>query len=70
MGNRIRTRRIGERFKMDGVMYEVTEALDPMKPCGDCAFREGDNCVVRIEIAGLCYGWMRRDDKQVFFRRG
>ena len=32
MGNRIKTREIGERFKMDGVLYEVVEAVTD-DPC-------------------------------------
>lgn len=69
MRNRIRTREIGERFKVDGIQYEVVEALDEMRPCGDCAFREKDDCVAQIEKVGLCYSGMRRDDKQVFFKK-
>ena len=71
MGKRIkiRTRPVGERFKADGVEYVVTEDVDVMKPCGDCAFRDLDDCVADIELVGLCYSGMRSDSKQVFFKR-
>ena len=51
MGKRIkiRTRPVGERFKADGVEYVVMEAVDVMKPCGDCAFRDLDDCVAVLQ---------------------
>lgn len=71
MGKRIkiRTRPVGERFKADGVEYVVAEAVDVAHPCGDCAFRDLDDCVADIELVGLCYSGMRSDSKQVFFKR-
>ena len=71
MGKRImfRTRPVGERFKADGGEFVVMEAVDVMKPCGDCAVRDLDDCVADIELVGLCYSGMRSDSKQVFFKR-
>ena len=65
----IRTRKIGERFKMLGVEYVVAKAEDELKPCGECAFKRRDDCIARIEIAGLCYKGLRNDDVQVCFKR-
>ena len=69
MGNRIKTREIGERFEMDGVLYEVVEcAMD--YPCAECALQGEDVLICRgdVGITGLCYHGMRRDNKQVVFK--
>lgn len=63
----IRQRRIGEKFPMDGKRFVVRAAENVEKPCHECAFRDGDNCAAKIEIAGLCYKGMRRDDVQAVF---
>lgn len=70
MGNRIKTREIGERFKMDGVLYEVVEAVTD-DPCEGCSLQNerGLVCKGNIGITGLCYDGMRRDNKQVIFKK-
>ena len=55
MGNRIKTREIGERFKMDGVLYEVAEAVTD-DPC--------EGCSIQNEKGLVCRG----DNKQVVFK--
>lgn len=69
MGNRIKTREIGERFKMDGVLYEVVEAVTD-DPCEGCSLQNEKGLVCRgdVGITGLCYDGMRRDNKQVVFK--
>lgn len=69
MGRVIRSRKIGEKFRIKGSEYIVTEASNEMDPCKECAFDRGKYCVVNIEVAGLCYKGMRYDDKQVCFKR-
>ena len=68
MENRIKTREIGERFKMDGVMYEVVEAVTD-DPCDGCSLQNEKGLVCRgdVGVTGLCYDGMRRDNKQVVF---
>ena len=70
MGNRIKTREIGERFKMDGVLYEVVEAVTD-DPCEGCSLQNEKGLVCRgdIGITGLCYDGMRRDNKPVIFKK-
>ena len=70
MGNRIKTREIGERFKLDGVLYEVVEAVTD-DPCEGCSLQNEKGLVCRgdIGITGLCYDGMRRDNKQVIFKK-
>lgn len=65
----IRQRKAGERFKVDGVTYEVEAVENEMRPCADCAFVSGDECVARIELVGICFKGMRADDVQVRFKR-
>ena len=69
MGNRIKTREIGERFKMDGVLYEVVEAVTD-DPCEGCSLQNEKGLVCRgdVGVTGLCYDGMRRDNKQVVFK--
>lgn len=69
MGNRIKTREIGERFKMDGVLYEVAEAVTD-DPCEGCSLQNEKGLVCRgdVGITGLCYDGMRCDNKQVVFK--
>lgn len=69
MGKHIRTREIGERFKMDGVLYEVVEALTD-DPCEGCSLQNEKGLVCRgdVSVTGLCYDGMRRDNKQVVFK--
>lgn len=69
MGNPIKTREIGERFKMDGVLYEVVEAVTD-DPCDGCSLQNEKGLVCRgdVGITGLCYDGMRRDNKQVVFK--
>ena len=69
MENRIKTREIGERFKMDGVLYEVVEAATE-DPCEGCSLQNEKGLVCRgdVGITGLCYDGMRRDNKQVVFK--
>lgn len=68
MGNCIKTREIGERFKMGGVLYEVVEAVTD-DPCEGCSLRneKGLVCGGDVSVTGLCYDGMRRDNKQVVF---
>lgn len=68
MGNRIKTREIGERFKMDGVLYEVVEAVTD-DPCDGCSLQNEKGLVCRgdVGITGFCYNGMRSDNKQVVF---
>lgn len=60
---------IGERFKMDGVLYEVVEAVTD-DPCEGCSLQNEKGLVCRgdVSVTGFCYGGMRRDDKQVVFK--
>lgn len=69
MSSGIDTRDIGERFRMDGVLYEVAEAPDVDDPCEGCALQNERGLVCRgdVGITGFCYGGMRRDNKQVVF---
>ena len=69
MENRIKTREIGERFKMDGILYEVVEAATD-DPCDGCSLQNEKGLVCRgdVGITGLCYDGMRRDNKQVVFK--
>ena len=69
MENRIKTREIGERFKMDGVLYEVVEAATE-DPCEGCSLQNEKGLVCRgdVGITGLFYDGMRRDNKQVVFK--
>lgn len=69
MGKRIKMREIGERFKMDGVLYEVVEAVAD-DPCDGCSLQNEKGLVCRgdVGVTGLCYAGMRRDDKQVVFK--
>ena len=68
MGNRIKTREIRERFKMDGILYEVVEAVTD-DPCEGCSLQNEKGLVCRgdVGITGLCYDGMRRDNKHVVF---
>ena len=70
MGYRIKTRELGERFKMDGVLYEVVEAVTD-DPCEGCSLQNEKGLVCRgdIGITGLSYDGMRRDNKQVIFKK-
>jgi hypothetical protein len=65
----IKTREIGERFKMDGVLYEVAEAVTD-DPCEGCSLQNEKGLVCRgdVGITGLCYDGMRSDNKQVIFK--
>lgn len=69
MGNRIKTREIGERFQMDGVLYEVVEAVTD-DPCEGCSLQNEKGLICRgdVGITGLCYDGMRCDNKQVVFK--
>lgn len=69
MGKRIKTREIGERFRMGGVLYEVAEAVTD-DPCEGCALQneKGLVCGGDVSVTGLCYDGMRRDNKQVVFK--
>lgn len=69
IGNFIKTREIGERFQMDGVLYEVVEAATD-DPCEGCSLENEKGLVCRgdVGVTGLCYGGMRRDNKQVIFK--
>lgn len=62
------TRKVGERFKLGSTTYEVVKAEDELKPCGECVFRNGDECDVLVGLAGLCYAGMRSDGIQVCFK--
>lgn len=70
MGNPIKTRDIGERFRMGGVMYEVAEAVNTEDPCLDCSLNNGKGliCSGDTGVMGFCYAGMRSDDKQVVFK--
>lgn len=76
MGKRIKLgpplpmRNIGERFVVDGVQYEVTEAMNRADPCDGCSFQNERSLVCRsdIGVTGFCYRGMRGDGKQVVFK--
>ena len=70
MGNPIKTREIGERFNMDGVLYEVAEAANIEDPCLDCSLNNGRGliCSGDTGVMGFCYAGMRSDEKQVIFK--
>ena len=76
MGKRIKLgpplpmRNIGERFMLDGVQYEVAEAVNRADPCDGCSFQNEKGLVCRsdIGVTGFCYRGMRGDDKQVVFK--
>ena len=70
MGNCIKTRKIGEQFIMDGVLYEVVEADNTEDPCLNCSLNNGKGliCSGDTGVIGFCYAGMRSDDKQVVFK--
>ena len=70
MGNRIKTREIGEQFNMGGVLYEVAEAFNEEDPCLDCSLNNGRGLVCSGDtcVMGFCYAGMRSDNKQVVFK--
>ena len=70
MGNPIKTRKIGEQFIMDGVLYEVRDAVNTEDPCLDCSLNNGKGliCSGDTGVMGFCYAGMRSDDKQVIFK--
>lgn len=65
----IKTRKIGERFKMGGVLYEVAEAVTD-DPCEGCALQNEKGLVCRgdVGVTGLCFGGMRADGNEVVFK--
>lgn len=65
----IKTRKIGERFKMGGVLYEVVEAVTD-DPCEGCSLRNEKGLVCRgdVGVMGLCFGGMRADGNEVVFK--
>lgn len=66
---RIRTRPIGDVFVMHGKKYKVVEC--DSAGCQMCDMYDGapdDPCSADIEVCGLCYKGMRKDDKQVYFK--
>lgn len=69
LGPPLRTREIGERFTMDGVQYEVMEAVTD-DPCEGCSLQNEKDLVCRgdVGVTGFCYKEMRPDDKQVVFK--
>lgn len=69
LGPPLRTREIGERFTMDGVQYEVMEAVTD-DPCEGCSLKNEKGLVCRgdVGVTGFCYKEMRSDDKQVIFK--
>ena len=69
MENRIKTREIGERFEMDGVLYEVVEAVTD-DPCEGCSLQNEKGLLCRGDagVTGFCYDGMRSDNKQVVFK--
>lgn len=69
IGPPLRTRDIGERFTMDGVQYEVMEAVTD-DPCDVCSLQNEKGLVCRgdVGVTGICYDGMRRDSKQVVFK--
>lgn len=69
MENYIKEREIGERFKMDGVLYEVVEAVTD-DPCEGCSLRNENGLICRgdVYITGLCCDILRFDCKQVVFK--
>lgn len=69
MGNRIKTREVGERFKMDGVLYEVAEDMTD-DPCKGCSLNNEKMlvCFGDVGVTGFCYREMRSDNKQVVFK--
>lgn len=69
MGPRLPMRDVGERFRMDGVLYEVVEAVTD-DPCEGCSLQNEKGLVCRgdVGITGLCCAGMRRDGKQVVFK--
>lgn len=69
LGPPLRTREIGERFTMDGVQYEVMEAVTD-DPCEGCSLQNEKGLVCRGDagVTGFCYKEMRTDNKQVVFK--
>lgn len=70
MGNRIKTREVGEQFTMRGVLYEVAEAINTEDSCLDCSLNNGRGliCSGDTGVMGFCYAGMRSDNKQVIFK--
>ena len=70
MGNPIKTRDIGERFRMGGVMYEVVEADNTEDSCLNCSLNNGKGliCSGDTGVMGFCYAGLSSDDKQVVFK--
>lgn len=65
----IRTREMGEQFKIGESAYRVEEPTDEMRPCSECDFCDGDNCLARGEVVGFCYKGMRNDNRQAIFKK-
>lgn len=55
---------------MDGVIYEVAEAVNTEDPCLNCSLNNGRGliCSGNTEIMGFCYAGIRTDNKQVIFK--
>ena len=61
-------RKIGERFKYNGVMLEVAESPNG-NPCGDCFFLLKENeCFESANKTGKCSETYRDDKKIIFFK--
>ena len=70
LGSPLPMRNIGERFMLDGVQYEVAEAMNRADPCEGCSFQNERSLVCRsdIGVTGFCYRGMRGDDKNIIFK--
>lgn len=69
LGPSLRARDVGERFTMDGVQYEVVEAVTD-DPCEGCSLQDKKGLVCRgdVGVTGFCYKEMRYDNKQIVFK--
>ena len=60
----MKTRPIGERFKVGNVTLEVKEAIDG---CAGCYYSEYYLCAANDDLAGRCLASERTDDLSVSF---
>jgi hypothetical protein len=66
-------RKIGEKFEIDGKVYQVTEC-GQWHSCRCCAFQKNghpgactDNACALMDRTGECNGMVRGDGKYVYF---
>lgn len=68
LGEPVKTREIGSRFKVDGKTYEVVECDRGCRACDMYEDGPDDGCGADIDVCGLCFKGFRGDNKDVVFR--